>query len=318
MDYRARRSSSKSPLRWALYAAIAVVFAAGGYFAHQFMNRSTAVGQEGRKDKNYYVSFDDYYYEIPKQKAVDDRLVLGGQFLYNFGLAVKANTLDDIFNDGAIAVQALIPLNGDKQAFERYLNALKPSAASAFGGTADLTFATRDSDNVRTAELISKKDGKVVRRQFMLNLPQAVAVIANDDSEAFKAIGQSMGQASVKFSDYSQMRLEVLAHSFMLKNQMFDDILRLAHEELRGATSVEELKRLADRNKEIFTLESSVSGVTLRGNEMTATIHFTDPKDPSNTKTVTMVFHHSGGKWQLFTLKMPNGIVTGSTPDSNQ
>ncbi|MEK7202069.1 MAG: hypothetical protein AAB669_00845 [Patescibacteria group bacterium] len=304
-------------LRLFLALLIAVGLFFGGFIISQFTNSSRAIVQTIDQKKSYYISFDDYYYEVPKQKAVDDRLVAGGQFLYNFGAAIKTNTLDDIFNDGAIAVQALIPLNGDNGAFERYINeSVQPSAESAFKGTAEVTFDNRQSDQVRVAEVTAKKDGTVVRRQYIINLPQSVAVISKDDSEAFRSIGASVGQASAKFSDYDKMKLQVLAQSYMLNNRMFDDMYRLAHEDFRGATSVEAINRLADKSKDIFTLQVKVSGVNLTKDEMTATIHYIDSKNPANNKTGTLVFRKNTGEWKLLTLQLPSGTITGATQES--
>lgn len=284
---------------------------AGGYFVHQSSGLSRGSEQTLGQKKNYYISFDDYYYELPKQKAADDRLIPGGQFLYNIGVAIKTNTLEDIFNNGAIAVQALIPLNGDTGAFERYINeSVKPSAESAFKGTTEVTF--NDRRKARTAEVTSKKDGAVVRRQFIVNLPQAVAVIAKDDGEAFRQVGESVGQASAKFSDYEQIKQLVLAHSFMLSNRMFDDLYRLGHDDFRGATSVDALNRLADKSQDIFRLEAKVSGVNLTKDEMTATVHYLDSTKPENNKIGILQFRPSGNEWRFFGLQLPNGTITGA------
>lgn len=285
----------------------------GGYFIYRNVAAPSTTGRISGQDQTYYVSFDNYYYEVPKQKAVDDKIVIGGQFLYNFNTGIKTNTLDDLFNDGAIAVQALIALNGDREAFERYINeAIKPAAANAFKGTSEVIFADREADKVRVAEVISKKDNVIVRRQYIINLAQSVNVISKDDGEAFRKIGSSIGLASAKFSDYERMKLLVLGESFMLSNRMFEDIYRLAHEDLRGATSVDELNRFADKSKEIFTLEAKVSGVTLRKEELTATIHYSDNKNPANTKLAVLQFRQAEGVWKLFALQLPGGLITGA------
>ena len=311
-----RRLLNRQVLWW---AAILVIGFIGGYLFNRSSSGPRSIDQAATGNKSYYISFDDYYYEVPKQKAVDDRLVAGGQFLYNFNFAVKANTLDDLFNDGAIGVQSLIPLNGDNEAFERYINTVvKPAAESAFGGSSELTFGERDGNKIKTAELISKKDGQVVRRQYMVNLSQAVVIVTKDDSEAFRSIGESVGQASAKFEDYERMKLRVLAESYLFKNRMFDDIYRLAHEDLRGATSVGEINRLADRSKEIFSLEIKIAGITLNKKEMVATVHFIDAANPGKNKTVTMTFRQADDKWKLFALKFPNGTLTGSTEEEKQ
>lgn len=312
-------SLNKGILKWLVFLVIAVGLFFGGYFLRQSADSSQLTRQTIDQKKSYYISFDDYFYEIPKQKTVDDRLVPGGQFLYNIGVAIKTNTLDDIFNSGAIAVQALIPLNGDSQAFERYINeSVKPSAASAFKGTPEVTFDNRKSNKTRIAEVVSKKDGSVIRRQYIVNLPQSVAIISKDDGEAYRKIGESVGQASVTFSDYEEMKLAVLSSSFMLSNRMFEDMYRLAHDDLRGATSVDEMNRIADRSKDIFTLQAKVSGVKLTKDEMTATIHYIDLAKPSNNKTGTLIFRLSTGEWKLFTLQLPSGVVTGVSQEPSK
>lgn len=304
-------------LRWLVALLLAVGLFFGGYFTNQTAGPSRPTEMTINQKKSYYISFDDYYYEVPKQKTVDDRLVPGGQFLYNFGVAIKANTLDDLFNDGAIGVQALIPLNSDNQAFERYINeTVKPSAENAFKGTVDITFDTRKEDQVRVAEVVSQKDGVIIRRQYIVNLPQSVSVVSKDDGEAFRNIGKSIVQASTRFSDFDSIKLQVMATSFMLKNQMFDDMYRLAHDDLRGATSVDEMKRIAERSKDIFTLETKVSGAMIKNDELTATVHFLDANKPANNKTATLTFRQVGGIWKLFGVKLPNGVVTGATQES--
>lgn len=290
-----------------------------GYLTNRIPAKSGSVERVGQSNKSYYLSFDDYYYEIPKQKTVDDRLVLGGQFLYNVKVAIKTNTLDDIFNDGAIGVQGLIPLNGDNQAFERYMTmVIKPSAEKAFTGPTNLSFSDREDDKVRVAELTSSKDGKVIRRQYIVNLPQSVAIVVKDDNEAFRSIGKTIGQASVKFADYEEIKQWVLAESFLLRNRMFEDIYRLAHEDLRGATSVDGLNGIADRSKDIFELEAKVSGVKISQNEMSVSVRFIDSTDPSKNKNATMVFRQSEGKWKLIALVLPNGSVTGLPPETKK
>lgn len=304
----------KKVFPWLLSVVLVVVGFFGGYFFNQSTSGPKSTKEATRQNKIYYISFDNYYYEVPKQKTTDDRLIPGGQFLYNVGAAIKTNTFDNLFNDGAIAVQALIPLNADIGAFERYINeAVKPSAASTFQGTSEVKFSNRKVDQIRIAEVNSIKDGAILRRQYIVNLPQSVAVVSKDDSEAFRRIGESIGQASAKFSDYEEMKLVVLSSSFMLSNRMFEEMYRLSHEDLRGATSVDELNRIADRSKEIFTLEAKVSGVKLDKNEMTTTIHYIDKDKPANTKTGSLSFRLEGGVWKLFTLSIPGGTITGAT-----
>lgn len=302
---------------------IAVVLVAAGLFFAGYMIKSSFGGsgptdKTTQQKKDYYISFDNYYFEVPKKKTVDDQIVAGAQFVYNFGIAIKTNTLDDIFDGGTVGIQPLIPLNADNQAFEYYLNNVaKPAAASAFSGTADLSFSDR-KDGVKAADLVSKKDGQTVRRQYIVNLPQSVAVVSQDDSEAFRAIGRTVGQASAKFSDYEDVKVQVLAEGVMLKNRMFDTIYALAHDDLKAATSVDELNRIADRSKDIFALEVKISGIKVSKNEMLAKILFADQSNPVKNRTGIMTFHQSVGKWKLITLQLPNGTVTGSTEEEKQ
>ena len=297
---------------------IAVAAIATGLFFAGYSLRGDSLGPQSiqkasQDNKTYYISFDDYYYEVPKQKTVDDRILPGGQFIYNFNTAIKTNTLDDIFNSKAIGVQALVPLNGDAQAFERYLNTvIKSSTASAFAGSAELSFAERERDKLKTAELVSKKGEQTIRRQYIVNLPQAVVVVTKDDSEAFRDIGRTVGQASTKFSDYNAMKLQVLGQGSMLKNRMFEDMYRLAHSDFRGATSIDEINQLADRSKEMFNLETKVTGIKLSKDEMTATVHFIDAPNPANSKTSELTFRQFEGQWKLFAIKLPYGVITGA------
>lgn len=303
----------KNNLKLIVIFLIAVGLFFGGYITKSGSGSSGAGEQTTQQSKDYYISFDDYYFEVPKQKTADDKLVPGAQFVYNLNTGIKANTLDDLFNDGAIGVQSLIPLNGDKQVFEHYLNSVaKPDAVSAFSGTADLAFSDR-KDGVRAADLVSKKDGQILRRQYVVNLPQSVAIVSKDDSEAFRAIGRSLGQASAKFSDYEKVKAQILAEGAMLRNHMFEDIYALAHEDLKATTSVDELNRVADRNKDILAMDVKISGVKVNKKEMSAAILFTDAKDPTKNRTGSMTFHQSAGKWKLITLQLPNGTVTGDT-----
>ena len=301
---------------------VVVLVAAGVFFGGYWLKSTSGSSGAGEKttqqSKEYYISFDNYYYEIPKQKTADDKLVPGAQFVYNLNTGIKANTLDDLFNDGAIGVQTLIPLNGDKQAFEHYLNSVaKPDAAKAFSGVADLSFSDR-KDGVRAADLVSKKDGQIIRRQYIVNLPQSVAVVSKDDSEAFRAIGRTIAQASDKFSDYEDMKVQVLAEGVMLKNRMFEDIYAQAHEDLKGATSVDELNRIAERSKDILAMDVKISGVKVSKKEMSAVMLFTDAKDSAKNRSGNMTFHQSVGKWKLITLQLPNGSVTGAPKEEQR
>ncbi len=309
-------SLNKGSLKWLVFLLIAAGLFFGGYFFRQSADSSQPAQQTIDQKTNYYISFDDYYYEVPKPKTADDRLIAGGQFLYNIGQALKTNTLDDLFNGGAIAVQALIPLSGDTGAFERYINeSVKPSAQKAFNGTAEVSFSNRKGDDVRVAEITSKKDGAVVRRQYIINLPQSVAVISKDDGEAFRKIGESIRQASTKFSDYEAMKLQALSQSFMLSNRMFEDMYRLAHEDFRGATSVDEMNRAADKSKDLFTLEAKVSGVKLSKEEMAVTILYIDRDKPANNKTASLTFRQQTGEWKLYILQLPGSVITGASQE---
>ena len=302
-----------------LYIVIAAVLIAGGLFLAGYKTNKVGTGQPSSSiqklsqgSKEYYISFDDYYYEVPKNKAADDKIVQGAQFLYDLNKSVKTNTLDDLFNNGAVGVQALVAFNGENQPFERYINEVtKPQAASAFSGSADLSFSNRE-DGVRAADLLSKKDDKTIRRQYIVNLPQSVAVVSKDDNESFKSVSRTIAQASAKFSDYEAIKIQILAQSAMLKSRMFEDIYNLAHPDLRGATSVDEITTIADRTKEIFDLEPKVSGVKISKNEMSVSVLFIDSKDPSKNKGINIVFRLSEEKWKLFSLVMPNGNVTGA------
>ena len=157
-----------------------------------------------------------------------------------------------------------------------------------------------------------KKDGQIIRRQYIVNLPQSVAVVSKDENETFKSVSRTIAQASAKFSDYQAIKIQVLAQSAMLKSRMFEDIYNLAHPDLRSATSAGEITTIADRTKEIFDMEPKVSGVKVSKNEMTVSVLFVDAKDPSKNKGTNMIFQLSEGKWKLFSLVMPNGNVTGA------
>src|SRR3990167_5719006 len=309
---------NKFNLKLILLALVALGLFFGGYITKSSSGSSGAGEQTSQQKKEYYISFDDYYFEVPKQKTADDKLVPGAQFVYNLNTGIRANTLDDLFNDGAIGVQPLLPLNGDKQAFEHYLSSVaKPDAANAFSGTADLSFGNR-KDGVKAADLVAKKDGQIIRRQYVVNLPQSVAVISKDDSEAFRAIGRSLGQASAKFSDYEKVKVQVFAEGAMLKNRMFEDIYAGAHEDLKATTSVDELNRIADRSKGILAMDVKISGIKVNKKEMSAAILFTDAKDPAKNRTGNMTFHQSVGKWKLITLQLPNGSVTGAPKEEQR
>lgn len=304
---------NKGSWRWLLIILLAVGLFSAGYFFNQSTKPSRPTEQISDQKKNYYISFDDYYYEVSKQKAADDKIIPGGQFLYNIGVAVRADSFDNLFNDGAIAVQALIPLNADNGAFERYINeSVKPSAEKAFNGTTEVIFTDRKADKARVAEVVSKKDGSVIRRQYIINLPKSVAVITKDDGEAFRDISESVGQASTKFVDYENVRQLVLAQSFMFSNRMFDDIYRLAHEDFRGVTSVDALNRLADKSKDIFTMEANISGVNLSKEGLAVSIIYIDKNKSSNNKVGVLQFWQSDGVWKLIALQLPNGVITGA------
>ncbi|MBI2591904.1 hypothetical protein HYW36_00240 [Candidatus Saccharibacteria bacterium] len=310
----------KEKMRGRNLAIAAIIIAAGlliiGIGIKRTSSNSTDTSQQAsQSNKTYYISFDDYYFEVPKQKTVDDKIVPGVQFLYSLNAGIKTNTLDDLFNDGAVGVQALIPLNGENQAFERYLNNIsKPAAASAFQGTADIFFSDR-KDGVRAAELLSKKNGQILRRQYIVNLPQSVAVVSKEDNETFKSIGRSISQASAKFSDYENIKVKVLAEGVMLKNRMFEDIYFLAHEGLKDSNDLDDFNRLAERSKDILELEIKVFGVKISKKEMTAAILFSDSQNPAKNQFGSMVFRQSEGKWKLYTLQLPNGTITGATEE---
>lgn len=302
-----------------IFKLIAVIFIAtmlfsAGYWFKSSADSSVPTAKTTQQSRDYYISFEDYYYEVPKQRAVDDKIVVGAQFLYPLGKSIKANSLDDLFNDGAVGVQPLIPLNGLNQAFEDYLNNVsKPAAGSSFGGTAELTFA--DRDGVKTASLLSKKDGQVVRRQFLVNLPQAVAVVSKDDSETFKTIGQTLGQASAKFADYNRLKLQAVAEGLMVKNQMWQAIYDSAHPDLQAANDVEEFTRLGERSKDLFELEPRISGAKIGRKEMTVSVVFVHKEDSAKNRTVSLTFQQSEGEWKLITLQLPNGAITGKTDE---
>lgn len=295
-----------------LVVLVVVLLAAGGFWL--FQRSGGGVGQSGGKfSRNYYISFDNYYYEIPKKKTADDQIVAGAQFVYSLGTTIKTNSLDDLYNDGAIGIQPLIPLNGDNGAFDAYINTVaKPGAANSVeGGEATLTMAER-KDGVKTAELLVQKDGKIVRRQFIVNLPQAVAIVTKDDSEAYKLIGATIGRASDKFSNYEDIKSLAVSSAVMVKNQMFDVLFEQTHPDLKAASSVDEIKRIAERSKDLFGLETKVYGVKVVDNEITASVIFFDSKKPENSKIVNLSFRLSDNHWRLFTLRLPNGLVTGS------
>lgn len=307
----------KNNLKLILVAAIAAGLFFGGYLVKSSSGSLGAGEQTTQQKKDYYISFDDYYFEVPKQKTVDDKIVAGVQFLYSLNIGIKTNTLDNLFNDGGVGVQALIPLNSENQAFERYLNNVsKPAAASAFSGTADLSFSDR-KDGVRAADLVSKKDGQIIRRQYVVNLPQSVAVVSKEDNETFKSIGRNIGQASAKFSDYENIKAKVLAEGVMLKNRMFEDIYSLAHEGLKDSNDLDDLNRLAERSKDILELEIKVYGVKVSKKEMSATILFVDQKNSARNQSGSMIFRQSAGKWKLFTLQLPNGTITGAVDEGS-
>lgn len=295
-----------------LIALIVIILASGGFWLYQ---RSSGIDPQtsGKFGKDYYISFDNYYYEIPKKKAADDQIVAGAQFVYNTSMSIKTNSLEDLYNDGAIGVQPIVPLNGDGTAFEFYLNnTAKPAAAASVGGEAELTITER-KDGIKAAELIAKKDGQVLRRQFIVNLPQVVAVVTKDDSEAFKVIGASIGRASDKFSGYEDLKTLAVSSAVMLKHRMFDAMFAQAHPDLKDASSIDEINRIADRSKEIFDLEPKVYGINVVDNEITATVIFFDSKKSENSKIAHLSFRFADGKWRIFTLSLPNGLVTGET-----
>lgn len=260
---------------------------------------------------SYYLNFaGGYSYRIPDGFVSDDVTVPNAQLISKKGENIQVNNINEVYSKGIVAVQAFDVKLPDEASFKNYINGVyKDSISKSLGGDVAVSFAKKN--NFPTATLKITSSGQLIRTQYIYNSNNPVVIVAQDESDAYKEIVNSLNTAQKRTKDFSQIQLDIRANIFMLKSKMFDDAYRLSAKTLKNKLTLEDFKKSFDKTSTTLQTNISILGgiLTPKDNKFTTTILFSKPGDkqgdsPQNVLG-TIVFEKEGFKWKLTGITLP-------------
>ncbi len=254
---------------------------------------------------------------MPDGYQIDDSSIPGAQIILQKTSKLAVQTVDEIYNQGAMAIQSFTPVLSDADSFKNYVsNTLKGAVATSLKGMSEVSFGTKG--DVTTATIKTTVNGTLTRVQYIVNSSKPVIVASGSDNATFQSIYNSIATAS-KDSEFTSIQNTVLTVTSLVKNRMDDDTYRLSTDAFKAKTSLADLKKSLDSTTSALASNVSITGGVMAGNDFTASLLYT--KLPAKTGETaksavgTISLTKVGSQWKLAGLTLPtnDALVTTAT-----
>lgn len=302
-----------------LVIAGGVVYARSKGYLGGTKSADTNTDGDGNSAQNYMNFAGDYSFIAPAGYLVDDTTIYGAQLILKQDEKIQVETVDEIYNKGAIAIQSFSPALSDEDSFKNYINnTLKGSVEKSIkDGKSEVVFGKKDS--YTTATIKTTVNGKLVRVQYILNTDKPVIIASGEENATYKALVDSLGIASKNNKEFANIQTAIMSSSSLLKNRMTDDIYRLSSTEFKGQTSIDKLKESINQASVALDANISVSGCVLDNDKASASLLFTKPATKSSEQPKNAVglisLQKEDGQWKVGGITLPSNDAFDTTEE---
>lgn len=294
--------ASRSRKLLLIILVLLIAVGAGAYINNQ-NDKKTAKASDPK-----YLNFaGNYVFSVPKNYTVDEQTVPGAQLVYFGQITVK--TLDDVYNAGGISVYGISDLTDhSSQAFKTYVNDkyLPELKKNLSASDVQMKFDIQNGQDVARVDI--KKDGQVFRSVYLKGGQHPAAVIAKQETSAYKDIAQTL--TDVENSDIKKetqpIRQSVKITAQLVKDQKAQELYDSAADELRTKNSQDELTKALQTAAPYTAGNITISGVSYTSTEFSAAMRFTKLNQDDQEPVFGLLnYKKIGGQWKLTLLSLP-------------
>ncbi|MBI2589138.1 hypothetical protein HYW35_02970 [Candidatus Saccharibacteria bacterium] len=257
-----------------------------------------------------YVSFTgNYLFTIPAKYTANGTAIPDVALVYPKASSLQdGQSLNDLYANGAVAVQPIRELkNDDPQAFNAYVTGvLAAELRKTFKAATDLRPAKQKGvDAVEVSALGGA--GKVFRINYAIDLAQPVLVVAQDRSDAFKAVGSSMEdlmKSNLK-TDIDQAAQAAKETAQGLKDQKIKELRKNASSGFKKKTTEVQLADTLQKSSQYFQRPISIVGGLYNGEFFIAQLVFEVKAAGDQPVPGVVSLHKEGKTWKLDDLQLP-------------
>src|SRR3989344_718705 len=257
-----------------------------------------------------YVSFSGgYLFSIPAKYTANGTALPDVTLIYPEATSLKdGQSLNDLYANGTVAVQPIRELKNDNpEAFTAYVkDVLAADLLKNFEGLTDLRPA-KQKDVVANEVSAVGEGGKLLRVDYAIDFTQPVLVVAQDRSDAFKAVGFSMEdlkKTNLK-PDIDQAAGATKETAQGLKDQKIKELRKNASSGFKKKMTEAQLADTLQKSSQYFQRPISIVGGLYNGEYFIAQLVFEAKAQGDQPVAGVVSLHKEGKTWKLDDLQLP-------------
>lgn len=257
-----------------------------------------------------YVSFSGgYLFSIPAKYTANGTAIPDVTIVYPKTASLQdGQSLSDLYANGTVAVQPIRELKNDNpQAFDAYVtDVLAADLLKNFEGGTDRRLA-KQKDAVASEVTAVGEGGKLLRANYAIDFSQPVLVVAQERSDAFKAVGFSMEdlKKSGLKTDIDQAAQATKETAQGLKDQKVKDLRKNATAGFKKKTTEGQLADTLNKSSQYFRRPVSIVGGLYNGEFFIAQLVFEANAQGEQPTPGIVSLQKIGKTWKLDDLQLP-------------
>ncbi len=285
-------------------AVAIIVLVALGWLAYRYKYAGGISAAQTDHPAGDYMSFTgNYVFSVPKSLTVNDSVIPSAQLLYTNGVSYQGVSIDQLYQEGVIALQPLSPVSGDfKQNIE---GSVKPALEKALDAT--VTVSYHKTKGVDVAVLQANKDGQPVRVEYIYFLKNPVVIAAKAVNDQFTTVANSLQSSDTyhRKTEVDAARNVVVNIFELMKNKKTTDIYALSSQKLKETSTVDQLATALQNSTKLLARNIDIHGGVITDQSFVAHAVFVDidnKKSQPMPGSVTLVKDHTDWKMDGFEL----------------
>jgi len=285
-----------------LVVALALVVGGALGYSQRSTNKTVPVGSL----PEYFNFGNNYVFSIPGSYIVDSQSVLGAELVYS--TPISAKTVEDVYSQNGMAIQAVDLSDHSAQAFKDYVNNKYVPQLKQSLSTEDIAVKFGKTNGNDNARITVKKDGGQIRFIYLRNGQHPTSLIAKSETDNFKVIEQTI--KDVESSDLKNEAgtiKQTLQNSLQLaKSQKDQDLYNSGSPELRAQTTLPQLTAALNAAGTYLSQNITVSGGSYKSPEFSAALRFTPPGQNNAQPAIgAITLKKSDNQWKVEALSLP-------------
>ena len=254
-----------------------------------------------------YLTFaGSYVFSVPKDYAVDEQSIVGLQLVYKGTITGK--TLDQIYAADNISLEPITLLKDHESGtFKDYVNnTFVPGAKKVLSEDVSTTFTKVDGWDV--AKVTLKKDGQQLRFVYLKNGQHPVAVIAKEETTAFKTIEQSVSdveKTDLK-NEVAPLKQTVQKTAQRLRDKNSKELYQLATDDFRSKNTEDQISKLLAVEEVYSQGQVIINGGSYSAGEFGTVVYFVPLNQDFKPASGALYFKKVDGQWKLKGMQLPN------------